>query len=140
MRRIHQHKTKVKKRKRRERTDTDTVKKPGHKQKSMNAGNGTRRQKYYRPEEGRRRTRRRKQACNRATEHDADKTLEAPATTEAFVQKWTKSEGDNRKRSRNLLEKEENREWHGGDEVVPGKRRNEGDGDNDPLGVFSLSF
>jgi hypothetical protein len=101
----------------------------------MNTGNRTRRQKYCRPEEGRRR----KQACNRATEHDADKTLEAAATTEAFLQKWTKSEGEKRKRSKNLLEKEENREWHGGDEVAPGKRRSEGDGDNDPLGVFSLS-
>jgi hypothetical protein len=101
----------------------------------MNTGNRTRRQKYCRPEEGRRR----KQACNRATEHDADKTLEAAATTEAFLQKWTKSEGEKRKRSKNLLEKEENRESHGGDEVAPGKRRSEGDGDNDPLGVFSLS-
>jgi hypothetical protein len=36
--------------------------------------------------------------------------------------------------------KKKKTEWHGGDEVVPGKRRNEGDGDNDPLGVFSLSF
>jgi hypothetical protein len=71
----HQHKTKAKKSKERERTDTDTVKKPGHKQKSINGGNRTRRQKYCRPEEGRRRTRRRKQACNRATEHDADKPL-----------------------------------------------------------------
>ncbi|CAK9875251.1 unnamed protein product [Sphagnum jensenii] len=105
----------------------------------MSAGNRTRRQKYRRPEDGRRHTRRRKQACNRATEHDADKTLEAAATTEAFLQKWKKGEGDKRKRSRNLLENEENREWHGGDEVAPGKRRNEGDGDNDPLGAFSWS-